>query len=31
MNIKTELLKEHIADYINNQIENFGIDADIIP
>ena len=30
MNIKTELLKEHIADYINNHIENFGIDADRI-
>ena len=27
MNIKTELLKEYIADYINNHIEDFEIDA----
>lgn len=30
MEIKTELLKRHITDYINNQIEDFEIDADEI-
>ena len=30
MNIKTELLKEYIADYINNHIEDFEIDANKI-
>ncbi len=30
MNIKTELLKSFIADYINNRIDNFEIDADKI-
>ncbi len=29
MNIKTELLKSFIADYINNRIDNFEIDANI--
>lgn len=27
MNIKLELLKEYIADFINNNLENFEIDA----
>ena len=30
MKIKVDLLKSHIADYINNQIDNFEIDADEI-
>ncbi len=30
MEIKTELLKTHISDYINSQIHNFEIDADEI-
>lgn len=30
MNIKTELLKRYITDYINNQIEDFEIDANEI-
>lgn len=30
MEIKTELLKKHISDYINSQIDNFEIDADKI-
>ena len=30
MNIKTELLKRHITDYINTQIKDFEIDADEI-
>lgn len=30
MTIKTELLKGFISDYINNQIEDFDIDADKI-
>ncbi len=30
MNIKTELLKGYISDFINNQIEDFEIDADKI-
>lgn len=30
MNIKTELLKNHITDYINNSIRDFEIDADEI-
>lgn len=30
MKIKTELLKSFIADYINNRIDNFEIDADKI-
>lgn len=30
MEIKTELLKRHITDYINNQIEDFKIDANEI-
>ena len=30
MEIKTELLKRYIACYINNQIEDFEIDADRI-
>ncbi len=27
MNIKLELLKNHIADYINDRLDNFDIDA----
>ncbi len=27
MNIKLELLKKYISDYINNNLENFEIDA----
>ena len=27
MNIKIELLKNHISDYINNMLEDFEIDA----
>ena len=27
MNIKIELLKKYISDYINNSLENFEIDA----
>jgi len=30
MNIKTELLKNYISDYINNRIEDFDLDADDI-
>lgn len=30
MNIKTELLKEHITSYINSRIEDFEINADKI-
>ena len=30
VNIKTELLKRYITDYINNQIEDFEIDANEI-
>ena len=30
MNIKTELLKRYISDYINNRIEDFDLDADDI-
>ena len=30
MNIKTELLKRRITDYINTQIKDFEIDADEI-
>ena len=28
MNIKTELLKSYIYDYINNKIDDFVVDAD---
>ena len=27
MNIKTELIKNYISDFINSRIENFDIDA----
>ena len=30
MNIKTELIKEHIASYINSRIDDFEIDANSI-
>ncbi len=30
MNIKTELLKMYIGNYINNRIEDFDLDADDI-
>ena len=30
MNIKTELLKEYIADYINNHIEDFEMIEEIV-
>ena len=30
MNIKTELLKVYIAEYVNNHIEDFEIDVDKI-
>lgn len=30
MNIKTELLKRYISDYVNNQINDFEIDANSI-
>ena len=30
MNIKTELIQQHIADYITSRIEDFEIDADMI-
>ncbi len=30
MTVKTDLIKKHISDYINNNIKDFGIDEDDI-